>query len=568
MLTPYKGDLYRPDAAPHLVEFVEEGHLHALEFPRTLEFYAKFLKHASIADRAYLGAVDRYFLFTWVLGRKDGLHPWLYDRVREVETAPDYHLDLWAREHGKSSTISVAGTVQEIVNNPEITIAIFSHTKGISQRFVDQIRREFEGNMELRQLYPNVCWIKPQTEAPIWTNSAFTVRRSGNPKEATVEAHGLVDGQPTSRHFHLRVYDDVVTRESVSTPEQMKKTLEAFELSDNLGAGEGRFWVIGTRYSFGDLYGEIMDRDIVTPRIYPATDNGKADGAPVFLSQEQWDKKKRTQKSQLAAQMLQNPLSGKERRFEAEWFRPWYVRPTILNVYIMADPSRGRTAKSDRTAIAVVGIDVQNNKYLLDGFCHRMSLSQRWDALKYLHKKWSMTIGVGLVQVGYERYGQQSDDEYFQERMRQEKYSFAITELAWPREGDHSKVHRVERLQPDFEYGDFYLPGIVGATGSGDAYWSIDVEEAKIVTRPVKGDTRAMREAKGRGQGYLCTKPIVRRNEENEAYDVTRMLMDEMLFFPFAPHDDLVDATSRIYDMDPVPASGGDEIEELEMADE
>jgi hypothetical protein len=37
------------------------------------------------------------------------------------------------------------------------------------------------------------------------------VRGSTNPKEAKVEAHGLVDGQPFDAHFHLRIYDDVVT---------------------------------------------------------------------------------------------------------------------------------------------------------------------------------------------------------------------------------------------------------------------------------------------------------------------------------------------------------------------
>jgi hypothetical protein len=566
MLSRYTGERYKAAAAPDLVAFVESDQLHSLDYEETLGFYAAALPLATDADLAYLGCVDRFFLFTHVLGRHDGFHPWLFDRCREVELEPDSRLDLWSRYHYKSSLITFAGTVQEIINDPEITIGIFSHTKGIAVKFVAQIKREFEANADLRALYPEICWLKPKAEAPVWSSDAFTIRRKGNPKEATVEGHGLVDGQPTSKHFKLRLYDDVVTRESVTTPEQVKKTTEAFELSDNLGTQGGRLQMVGTRYSYGDTYGELIDRGVVTPRIYPATDNGRADGNPVLLSPEEWAEKKKVQRSTLAAQMLQNPLSGKEQTFLPQWFRPWFVRPATMNVYILGDPSRGRTATSDRTAIAVIGLDANGNKYLVDGFCHRMTLSQRWDALKHLHKKWSAMAGVGIVKVGYERFGQQSDDEYFTERMRAESYVFAIHELAWPREGGASKVHRVERLQPDFEFGGFFLPGLVHQPGAGDALWEADEEAGQIVTAPLKGELAVMKAAKERGQDWLVCKPLTRRDEENKVYDLTRVLMDEMLFFPFASKDDLVDAASRIYDIEAVAPSIRDEIPEMAVA--
>lgn len=554
MLSRYTGARYRDAANPHLVEFVESDELHSLDYEAALEFYRDASESLTDADQAYLGCVDRFFLFTAILGRLDGLHPWLYDRCREVELEPDGHLDLWAREHYKSSLITYCGSIQEILNDPEITIGVFSHTKSIAEKFVAQVKREFESNPTLRRLYPDVCWLKPVSEAAVWSNKEFTLRRKTNPKEATMEAHGLVDGQPTSRHFALLLYDDVVTRESVTTPEQIKKTTEAWELSDNLGAGARRKWMIGTRYHFGDTYGDIISRGVVRERRYPATDNGRPDGKPVLLTQDEWDTKRKTQLSTLAAQMLQNPLSGKERTFEPTWLTRWEVRPSILNVYIMADPSRGRTSNSDRTAIAVVGIDNRGNKYLLDGCCHRMTLSQRWDSLKHLHKKWQGMSGVGMLRVGYERFGQQSDDEYFKERMQAENYFFAIEELAWPREGGASKQHRVERLQPDVQYGALLLPAMI-SHGGQDCYWSVNEDEGNMHYTPAQGDSAVAKRLKERGQGHLAASPIKRKDESGKAYDLTAELINEMLFFPFAQHDDLIDAVSRIYDMDPQPAS-------------
>ena len=502
------------------------------------ESYVRFYKTPGVtnADIAALAKRDRYFLATRLLGRGDLRHDWQYARAREVEKAPDGYLDLWAREHGKSSWITFAGIIQEILNNPEITIGIFSFNKPTARKFLRQIKYELESNKRLKQLFPDVLWADPQKESPRWSEDAgIVVRRKGNPKEATVEGHGLVDGQPTGAHFLLRVYDDVVTVDSVTSPEMITKTTEAWSLSDNLGARPedgslARAWHIGTRYHFGDTYQAMLDMGAVIPRVYAATDNGLRDGKPVFLSPAVWeDKKKKQTTSVLAAQMLQNPAAGNAAIFNKDWLKFMDIRPATLTIYILCDPASSKKKGSDKTAIPVIGMDAQSNFWLVDGYHHKMGLRERYTTICNLRKVWQRMPGVQSVKVGYERYGSTSDLEYFDMEMQRDRDVFEIHELAWPREGPGSKVDRVQRLEPAFRNGRFYLPAIVKAETSNQA------------------------RVKGQGQAFRSYSPVQRRDEEGRVYSLNKNFLEEFLTFPFCAHDDLIDAVSRIYDIEPVP---------------
>lgn len=484
---------------------------------------------------AWLGRNDRMYLLARILHRPDVLHPWLYARCREVEQATDGYLDLWAREHYKSTIITFAGVIQEILCDPEITIGIFSHTKPTARKFLLQIKRELEANEDLKRLYPDVLWQDPRNEAPKWSEEkGLLVRRASNAKEATLEAHGLVDGQPTGSHFALLVYDDVVTLESVSTPEQVQKTTNAWSLSDNLGArgrdGRVRKWHIGTRYSYMDSYQAMMEMGAVVARVHPATEDGTRDGKPVFLSAAAWGEKKRNQvPAVLAAQMLQNPTAGGQAMFDKDWLRFAEVRPRTLNVYILCDPAGSRKRGSDYTAMMVIGVDAQGNKWLLDGRRHKMNLNERWQMLRALRKKWLAAQGVQRVEVGYERYGMQADIEHFEQEMRREKDIWAIRELAWPREGGASKQDRIQRLVPDFMNGRFFLPAVVD------------------------GVSAAQQKMKDAGEPYRIFSPVRARDHEGELYSLNKQLLTEYLVYPYAVHDDVLDAVSRIYDMDVTP---------------
>lgn len=511
--------------------------------------------------RRELALVDRFFLLVVLLHRKDALHPWLYERCREVELDPDGYLDLWAREHYKSTIITFAGIVQEILRDPEITIVIFSHTKPIARKFMLQIKQEFETNEELVRTFPDILWADPRKEAPKWSEEkGLTVRRRSNPKEATLESHGLVDGQPTGGHWTLRVYDDVVTLESVSTPEQVQKATTAWELSDNLGARSpgvdiARAWHVGTRYSFADSYNDIMERGALKPRVYAATANGLPDGVPVMLTPAAWAAKKVAQgPATIACQMLQNPAAGNEAMFKKEWLQFIDIRPSTLNVYIICDPASSKKKGSDNTAMAVIGIDSGGNKFLLDGYRHKMNLKERWENFRNLRRVWMSRPGVQMVKMGYEKYGMQSDLEYFEEQMKADKDAFEIMEINWTKDGTESKTDRVQRLVPDFVSQKFFLARLcvrrVPLLDENNQPVLTSDGEPVMVNEPY--ETAAQIKLRERGQGFRVFSPVKRRDHEGNMYSLNKGFLDEYLFFPFSSKKDLIDCVSRIYDMEPV----------------
>ncbi len=92
-----------------------------------------------------------------------------------------------------------------------------------------------------------------------------------------------------------------------------------------------------------------------------------------------------------------------------------------------------KSTGSSNTALVVIGVDANLNKYVLDGAVHKMDLDERWTRIRDLRKKWLRQKGIQIVDVGYERFGAQSDIEHFETMMKIEGEAFSIKELAWPR---------------------------------------------------------------------------------------------------------------------------------------
>lgn len=446
----------------------------------------------------WLCQVDLLYLLVRGCGRLDLLKPFFLARVREVENDPDGKIDLWAREHGKSSIITFGLTIQDVLNDPETTVGIFSHTRPIAKAFLRQIMREFETNWKLHDAFPDILWGPDVRQAPKWSeDDGIIVRRKTNPNEATIEAWGLVDGQPTSKHFRRLVYDDVVVQASVTSPEMIQKTMTAVEQSYNLGTTPGgirRF--IGTRWHFNDAYRTIAERGTAQLRERPGRVGGVEDGKSVYWPESIHEQKRRDMGPYTyAAQILLNPKADALQGFRRDWLRKYRtLKPEKLNWYLVCDGASSKKRHSDYTAMWAVGLGTDGNYYCIPEVRDRLNLKERGDRLFELHRK------CKPKQVRYEKYGLMADIEHFEQRMESENYRFRITEVA----GQTSKEDRIKRLIPLFEAGRVYLPETYHVT----SYEKIPVD-------------------------------LVRTFVE-----------EEYMAFPVGLHDDMLDALARIAEPD------------------
>lgn len=401
---------------------------------------------------------DLFYLLVVACGRRDMLHPWIYARVRDVEANPNGRVDLWSREHYKSTTITFGLTIFDILRDPDVTFGIFSHTRPIAKAFLRQIMRELEGNVVLHAAFPDVLWGKDTRQAPKWSeDDGIIVRRKSNPNEATIEAWGLVDGQPTSKHFRVLLYDDIVVQASVTTPEQIEKTRVGLEQSYNLGVTPaGKMRMAGTRWSFNDVYRTVIDRGTFIAREHPGRLGGTEDGESVFWSEETHVKKRRDMGPYTyAAQILLNPLADAMQGFKREWLRHYKRLTNVnrMNGYILVDAASSKKKASDYTSMHVVGLNTDGNYYVCDMVRDRLNLAERIARLFDLHRKWS-GMGMKIMQVRYERYGMMADIEAIRTEQENKNYRFQITEVA----GVTSKIDRIRRLLPIFEQGRMWLP--------------------------------------------------------------------------------------------------------------
>lgn len=204
---------------------------------------------------------DLFFLSEFVLRNKSSepvpldedyqgeMSRWLEKpRMRKMLMAP--------RGYHKSTLANRNYVIWRIINDPNITILIVSATLDNAKKKLRAIQEVFEKNDLFRTLFPELI---PKSFGDGWTQTQMNVPRTSTDPESTVEVQGY-EGELTSRHYKMLLFDDVVGKENSSTKDQIQKVINFYTQSlQLLKKPDGEVFIIGTMWNYADLHNHVIE---------------------------------------------------------------------------------------------------------------------------------------------------------------------------------------------------------------------------------------------------------------------------------------------------------------------
>src|SRR5690349_17454193 len=205
-------------------------------------------------DIAERGKTDLFFFAKGILGYRDmtiGCHGPLC--VFAKQNPSRFKGMLMPRDHFKSSVISIAGSMQMVVENPNQRILLANESSTNAERFLRAIREQAESNRIFRALYSSV--IPKDTRRTRWNDSELQFNRQWTGPEPTIDSIGMT-GAFTSRHYTHITVDDPISEEAIKSEKVMDDTIQRIKsfLSLLSKPEQDTYWVVGTRWALHDVY--------------------------------------------------------------------------------------------------------------------------------------------------------------------------------------------------------------------------------------------------------------------------------------------------------------------------
>lgn len=387
----------------------------------------------------FLSGSQRIDPFT---GRSEVDSEFQFQYAREKQFDGDGVVDKTARGHWKSTWDTYVGVINYILNDPEISIALFAFEKAAAEKHGRRVKDELATNVELKSAWDDVLFQTPDQESPLWNQEkGIIVRRRIVSPSPTLSWYSIAD-LPTGLRISIGIFDDIETESTVSS-EQARATLKArVDSAFNLAGRACRWRIEGTHHHSAGWIADLESSGAWRMRCHAAEDTTlpapdiaalydecggmlpireesgrpiplpievrsvRLDGAPVFLHPlELAHKRLQVGTSVYYQQYMGDALAGQQRRMDPEWIRYYDIPPVEWAEggfgYILIDPSKGvgdptfarvEVTKSDQT-ISWVG-----------GLRRKLTPSEFAPAIYQLAMEWFKV--VRLVEIRVEEFAQ------------------------------------------------------------------------------------------------------------------------------------------------------------------
>ena len=361
----------------------------------------------------------------------------------------------------KSSIVTIGYTLYRIAKNPGCRVLLGNATYALACSFLSQVKDHLTKNEKFIELFGDLS-----ADSDSWREDRIMVSRekSYEQKEPTATAMGM-GSNFTGSHYDLAILDDMVNRDNIGSRDQIDKVIDFYkdslDLVDVDPNGHKQVIVIGTTWHQSDLYSWIQDPetgilgDFAVMKL-PAYTGEWGKGELLFperLSWEVMDNLKRQQgNAHFAAQYLLDPVPLEDAVFKAQFKRydETDIRGLQLNKFICIDPAISEKKEADYSAMVCVGVDKNNDWYILDVWRDRVNPKRLLDQLFFWDDKWK-PMSVGIETVAFQKALQ-----FFAfEEMKKRNHFVPIKEL---KHSDTSKDQRIRGLEPRYETGSIFHP--------------------------------------------------------------------------------------------------------------
>jgi len=318
-------------------------------------------------------------------------------------TAKLNQLLLLPRAHMKSHCAAVRAA-WDVTRDPTVTILYLSATANLAESQLYSIKNIFTSDI-YQLLWPEM--INPEEgKRERWTTEKIIVdhplRKAAGIRDCTIEVGGITKNI-TGLHADKIYLDDMIVPSNAYTEDGRTKVEAIYSQLASIKNPGASICVVGTRYHPRDLYdtllkmekavvdettGEIVDKEpiyevmervvekemvFLWPR--QRAEDGKWYGFDINTLMH--IKAEYIDATQYFAQYYNNPndpSADRIRRDRFQYYDPkfvnmdngyWYFKEKRLNVFAAVDFAFSVGKKSDFTAIVIIGVDSDNNIYVL-----------------------------------------------------------------------------------------------------------------------------------------------------------------------------------------------------------